>query len=681
MTKTQISLFQEALMLHEKFGWNLLPVGRPDKNGHLKLPTIEWGDLLVRKTTLEEIERNFTDVKAKGIAVVCGEISGLVVVDIDPKNGGTTEGLDLPDTLVEKTGSGGLHYYYKWRKGIITREIDFKQGVDIISTGGYIICAPSLHHTNPDGSEVRYEWLDNTKEIADAPAWLETADADDSFPVAKYPTWEDLFYKTAYKNRGGRDNSALIVAGWLASHTEIPRTEALAKMEEWVNTIEQPKGDKFPLKTIVEKYDRYRAKDADISVSNPVLQLRRTQAKKGVPGAPYKDETNVFLNLRFYFKERLRYNEFARQIELDGKPMEDSDIMKIVYFMQTTGQLPGVHKSVVFSAIQGFAIGENTYNEPIDWLDTLVWDATPRIDTWLIESTGIEDCEYHRTVGAQWFVNGLVRRLYNPGCIWDYVLVLIGGQGIGKTSLFRIVGANWYKCFTGNVDDKDFYIKCRGAAILDLDEGNALSKSDSIKIKSIITETHDEYRAPYDATTKKYPRQFVFSMSANNEEPFKDSTGNRRYLVIDLGKNKVNFDWLEKNRIQLFAEAIYKLKNKISIPEIPKDIAEEKQEDHRAEDSWTDSIIEFCKNNKYQDSFTLKDVYFGAITSDVNKSIERLDKRSENRIAEVLKKIKSDKFRKTIESTRQTFWTNPFYIELEEGVKKPLTAQQEFDMI
>jgi hypothetical protein len=76
--------------------------------------------------------------------------------------------------------------------------------------------------------------------------------------------------------------------------------------------------------------------------------LRRPVNKDGAPGAPYKDEMNVLINLRFYFKDSIKYNEFARQIEINGRPMEDSDIMTVVAFMQTDGLMPGIHKSVVF---------------------------------------------------------------------------------------------------------------------------------------------------------------------------------------------------------------------------------------------------------------------------------------------------------------------------------------------
>jgi len=415
-------------------------------------------------------------------------------------------------------------------------------------------------------------------------------------------------------------------------------------------------------------------------------KLRRPVNKEGIPGAPYKDETNVFVILRHFFNESIRYNEFARQIEFNGKPMEDSDLMKIVYFMQTEGMMPGIHKSVVYSAVQGFAVGENSYNEPIDWLNSLVWDNTQRLETWLSTAARVENNLYHSAVGAQWFMNGVVRRLYNPGCIWDYVLVLIGRQKSGKTSFFRILGGPWYKCFTGNVDNKDFYLKCRGTAILDLDEGSTLSKSDSIKIKSIITETHDEYRAPYDTTTKKYPRQFAFSMSTNNIEPFRDTTGNRRYLVVEMGKEQVDFKWLEDNRDQLYAEAIYKLKNKIEIPEIPEDIAEEKQEYHRSEDSWTDSIREYCHKHNNEETFTVTDIYLDVVVNgiSINTSLERLDKRIEMRIAEVMRKIGSEKIRKMIDGERRVFWSNPFFIETgntRDREAERLTAQLEFENI
>ena len=205
---------------------------------------------------------------------------------------------------------------------------------------------------------------------------------------------------------------------------------------------------------------------------------------------PYKDMANALYVLRQHpdYINKFAFDEFKREIEFKGKPLTEHDIRAITFIIQKD-ILPTISKEAVYDAILHCA-HENTYDEAKDWLKTLVWDKTPRLEEWLIKSLGIlDDPEgYARGVGTQWFI-GMVRRLTYPGCIFDHVLVLVGPQGIGKTSVFRILGNTWYKSYTGAVENKDFYIALRGAAIMDLDEGVALYKNESIKIKTIITKT------------------------------------------------------------------------------------------------------------------------------------------------------------------------------------------------
>jgi predicted P-loop ATPase len=253
---------------------------------------------------------------------------------------------------------------------------------------------------------------------------------------------------------------------------------------------------------------------------------------------------------------------------------------------------------------------------------------------------------------------GMIRRIMEPGCTFDYVLLLVGKQGIGKTSFFRLIGGPWYKSYTGALDNKDFYLALRGAAIVDLDEGAALYQSEAIKIKSIITETHDEYRAPYDRLMKKYPRRFVFSMSTNDTEPFRDSTGNRRYWAVQSNE-PVNFEWIAQNREQLFAEAYHYYKTNETLPEVPFDIAAQTQEDYLPQDVWTDRMSailrkqeEYCRGD-VDFSITLPELYM-QMFPDAN--LERVTKRDEMRLSTMLKRAGFEKRRVMIERERSMRW-------------------------
>lgn len=103
--------------------------------------------------------------------------SGIIVVDVDPRNGGddslaalTREYGDLPDTLTQYSGrgDGGRHLIFRdrYRHAVPCKP---RPGIDIIARAGYIVAAPSLHAAGG-----RYRWADWDTPIATPPDWLLT---------------------------------------------------------------------------------------------------------------------------------------------------------------------------------------------------------------------------------------------------------------------------------------------------------------------------------------------------------------------------------------------------------------------------------------------------------------------------------------------------------------------------
>src|ERR1019366_4581729 len=232
---------------------------------------------------------------------------------------------------------------------------------------------------------------------------------------------------------------------------------------------------------------------------------------------------------------------------------------------------------------------ENQFDSAIDYIKSLKWDKTNRLDSWLHDVYGVSKNEYHTAVGSNW-LKGLVKRITQPGCKFDYVLVLEGEQGTKKSTSLGILGGDWHVETVMSTDSKDFYMQFQGKAIVEFSEGETLTRTEVKRMKAIITTQVDKYRPPYEALSQDFPRRCVFAMTTNQSEYLKDETGNRRWLPITLLK-EADVEWLRANRDRLFAEAYYRLTTENeTVHEFPLLATADQQAARRLDEPYTEDI-------------------------------------------------------------------------------------------
>jgi predicted P-loop ATPase len=190
-----------------------------------------------------------------------------------------------------------------------------------------------------------------------------------------------------------------------------------------------------------------------------------------------------------------------------------------------------------------------------DYLSSLVWDGTPRLDTWLIDLMGCADSEYTRKA-SRWWLMQAAARIKEPGCQADYALLLVGMQGVGKSTLAKtLAGHAWFTDDAGQIGSKDSALNVAGRWIVELAELSSVRKADTDTVKSFITRQWDKFRVPYGRLVESFPRQCVFIGTTNDPMPLVDRTGNRRFWPIQVHDRVLDVTHLAAIRDQLWAEA------------------------------------------------------------------------------------------------------------------------------
>jgi predicted P-loop ATPase len=224
-------------------------------------------------------------------------------------------------------------------------------------------------------------------------------------------------------------------------------------------------------------------------------------------------------------------------------------------------KLPAITRQAITEAMETVA-HENAWHPIHDYLRSLQWDGTERLDKWLIwtlgetpESLGPVMTEYFSRVGRYWIL-GMVNRVMYPGCKFDYCPVLEGPGGLGKSTMVEVLAStDWYSDTQFEIGKgKESSEQVGGVWCIELGEMSAMGKAEVTAVKAFITSKVDRYRPAYARTIEEFPRQCVLVGTTNENTYLRDRTGNRRFWPIPV-KQPIKTSWLARWRDQLFAEA------------------------------------------------------------------------------------------------------------------------------
>lgn len=318
-----------------------------------------------------------------------------------------------------------------------------------------------------------------------------------------------------------------------------------------------------------------------MSVVNIDRYWYKKLAKNDKTDATLKSIENFCTILENKYNGKIFLNDLAQEIYLlkDGKKQEIETVDYDELQMEIERDY-GIYDVKKFSSALRIVSKNHVYNPIKEYLESLKWDGISRTATILEEYLGTNPKERnYNQMCLKLFLFGAIERTYNPGAKFDFMLIINGAQGIGKSSFFKIMCGENFDFYQEHFDsfEKSFeYTK--GKWIVELGELNAFSKADLNYLKDYITLTKETYRIPYEIKAKDYLRRYVL-LGTTNEQNFipDDPSGERRWIVIEAANDstkknitKKMFSSEGKYEIQqVLAEVFEEYKNGKQFLDIP----------------------------------------------------------------------------------------------------------------
>lgn len=538
-------LLNAALTYATKYKWAVFPVSQKTKK-----PLTPHGCKDAKKDTgaIRAWWKRYPDAS---IGIATGSVSNLLVIDEDVDEDKGLNGVHtmqlweddngpLPETVRAITGRGGAHLYFHYTGKDLGNRAGVIDGVDVRGEGGYIIAPPSIH---PNGTQ--YEWECDPEETE-----LSEIDENVKKLLALTKKTPGEKFKLPTKIEAGQRNSTLYrFACSLQSQGLTDEAIHAAVMAENVARCSEPLTEDEINQLIGSALNHVKGELKVIEQTNYPLrepQFTCVLDKDGVPTDKIAQTIKNAEEAIMYDPElygRLRFNELSYSPNVYGnlpwcpgsgwRDWTNADDSNLRSYIEAKYGLK--NKDKIMDALNN-VIHRQVINPVKEMLETALnaWDGNKHVENLLTRFVGAEKTPYNVEVMHRYML-GAVKRIYQPGCKFDYMLILVGKQGSYKSSFLKFLAVNdeWFADNFNTLDGDKAFEKLRGMWIVEMSELQATKRAKDVEsIKAFITSSVDTYRTPYERRTEQRPRRCVLAGTSNPVDFLTDKTGNRRFLPV-----------------------------------------------------------------------------------------------------------------------------------------------------
>ena len=306
-----------------------------------------------------------------------------------------------------------------------------------------------------------------------------------------------------------------------------------------------------------------------------------------------------------HYGSKLKYNLLSLEPEFNGKPIDIEYCQLFYQYLSLKG-----YKIAKDTATDSLLVAsrQNQYHPVNSYLERIVGDPSIKpinLDNVAPDYLGTDSPLYNQMLKTT--LLGGVGRVRNMGIKFDNCCVLLGRQGVGKSTFWRFLASDDWFCDTWQPKDLDLYMAiqcCWIYEIAELDRVNPHGEK-AAKLKALLSSSKDKFKRPYGKAIGNYPRPSILVSSCNRRDFLGDPTGNRRYWIIDLKDKVIDTTKVLRDRDRIWKSAFlaYKENMILDLPSIYKDQSYIANLNYEEEHPFLSAISDWLKNPTTLDEF------------------------------------------------------------------------------